>query len=86
MDYCFDTSAINRLHDDPQRQEFVMRELFIDLPEWSLFLARWAQGMYALALQERNYGARRTVGTIDLWFALYLEHCGFLVTDDRLLT
>jgi hypothetical protein len=61
-----------------------MRELFIDVPEWPLFLAGWAQGLYSRALQEQNYGAETNVGTVDLWFALYLEHCDFLVTDDRL--
>jgi hypothetical protein len=61
-----------------------MRQLFIDVPEWPLFLAGWAQGLYSRALQELNYGARTNVGTVDLWFALYLEHCDFLVTDDRL--
>jgi hypothetical protein len=59
-----------------------MRDLFSDLPEWPLFLAGWAQGLYARALQEQNYSARTNPGTIDLWFALYLEHCDFLVTDD----
>lgn len=62
--------------------ESEMRQLFIDLPEWPLFLAGWAQGLYARALQHENFGARRNVGTIDLWFALYLENCDFLVTDD----
>jgi hypothetical protein len=46
--------------------------------------AERAQGMYALALQERNYGATRNAGTIDRWFALCLEHTDFLVTDDRM--
>jgi len=60
-----------------------MRLLFTDLPEWSLYLAVWAQGMYARAFQNENYGSTRNAGTIDLLFALYLEHCDFLVTDDR---
>src|SRR5271165_3765026 len=60
-----------------------MRELFVALPEWPLYLAGWAQGMYARALQESGYSSKNNPGTIDLWFAIYLEHCDVLVTDDR---
>ena len=59
-----------------------MRQLFTDLPEWALYFGGWAQGMYARALQAQHYGANRNAGAIDLLFALYLEHCDFLVTDD----
>jgi hypothetical protein len=59
-----------------------MRQLFIDLPEWPLYFGGWAQGLYARALQDQSYGARSNAGAIDLLFALYLEHCDFLVTDD----
>jgi hypothetical protein len=59
-----------------------MRELFVTLPEWPLYLAGWAQGMYARALQDRNYSPKNNPGTIDLWFAIYLEHCDVLVTND----
>ena len=58
-------------------------EVFSTLPEWPLYMAGWAQGMYARALQERHYGPRRNAGTVDLWFAVYLAHCDLLVTDDR---
>jgi hypothetical protein len=58
-------------------------EVFRSLPEWPLFMAGWAQGMYARALREQGYGPRGNAGTIDLWFAVYLAHCDFLVTDDR---
>jgi hypothetical protein len=60
-----------------------MRELFSDLPEWPLFLAGWAQGMYTRSIHEHNYGARKNAGTVDLWVTLFLEHCDFLVTNDR---
>lgn len=43
----------------------------------------WAQGLYARALQDQDYGPRKNAGTIDLWFAVYLAHCDFLVTADR---
>jgi len=59
-----------------------MRDLFVALPQWPLYLAGWAQGMYARALQEKNYSPKNNPGTIDLWFAIYLEHCDFLVTYD----
>jgi hypothetical protein len=59
-----------------------MRELFVAVPEWPLYLAGWAQGMYARALQDRGYSPRNNPGTIDLWFAIYLGHCDFLVTND----
>ena len=59
-----------------------MRQLFTDLPEWALYFGGWAQGMYARALQAQNYGASTNAGAIDLLFAVYLEHCDFLVTDD----
>ena len=60
-----------------------MRSLFTVLPEWPLYLAGWAQGMYARAFQDQNYGWRKNPGTIDLWFAVYLEHCDCFVTDDE---
>ncbi len=59
-----------------------MRDLFVKLPEWPLYFAGWAQGMYARALQERNYSPKNNPGTIDLWFAIYLGHCDFLITND----
>jgi hypothetical protein len=58
-------------------------EIFSALPEWPLYMAGWAQGMYARALQAQYYGPDRNAGTVDLWFAVYLAHCDFLVTDDR---
>jgi hypothetical protein len=58
-------------------------EVFSALTEWPLYMAGWAQGMYARALQGQGYGPRRNAGTIDLWFAVYLAHCDFMVTDDR---
>jgi len=60
-----------------------MLEVFSELPEWPLFMAIWAQGMYARALQEQGYGPGRNAGTVDLWFGVYLAHCDFFVTDDR---
>jgi len=42
-----------------------MRDLFVKLPEWPLYFAGWAQGMYARALQERNYSPKNNPGTID---------------------
>lgn len=59
-----------------------MRQLFTDVPEWPLYWGGWAQGLYTRALQDQNYGARSNPGSVDLLFALYLEHCDFLVTDD----
>jgi predicted nucleic acid-binding protein len=62
--------------------ESEMRELFRVVPEWPLYLAGWAQGMYARAIQDENYSARKNPGTIDLWFAVHLAHCDALVTND----
>jgi len=62
--------------------ETEMLALFKVVPEWPLYLAGWAHGMYARAIQEQNYGAKRNPGTIDLWFAVHLAHCDCLVTDD----
>jgi hypothetical protein len=76
------TAVLYESITDRTLPESEMRQLFIDLPEWPLFLAGWAQGLYARALQKENFGARTNVGTIDLWFALYLENCDFLVTAD----
>jgi hypothetical protein len=58
-------------------------DVFSDLPEWPLYMAGWAQGMYTRALQDQDFGPRKNAGTVDLWFAVYLAHCDFLVTDDR---
>lgn len=60
-----------------------MLEVFSELPEWPLFMAIWAQGLYARALQEQGYGPERNAGTVDLWFGVYLAHCDFFITDDR---
>lgn len=60
-----------------------MKALFKVVPEWPLYLAGWAQGMYARAIQEQNFGAKRNPGTIDLWFAVHLAHCDYLVTNDH---
>lgn len=60
-----------------------MRELFRAVPEWPLYLAGWAQGMYARAIQNHNSSPRKNAGTIDLWFAVHLAHCNALVTHDR---
>lgn len=62
--------------------EIEMRVLFRVIPEWPLYLAGWAQGMYARAVQEQNYSPKKNPGTIDLWFAVHLAHCDFLVTND----
>jgi predicted nucleic acid-binding protein len=59
-----------------------LRDLFRDIPEWPLYLAGWAQGMYARAIQDSNFSPRKNPGTIDLWFAVHLAHCDALVTDD----
>lgn len=59
-----------------------MDSLFVALPEWPLYLAGWAHGMYARALQGQNYSPRKNPGAVDLWFAVYLEYCDFFVTDD----
>lgn len=58
-------------------------EVFSVLPEWPLYMAGWAQVLYARALQDHGYGPRGNAGTIDLWFAVYLAHCDFMATDDR---
>jgi hypothetical protein len=63
-------------------EETEMRSLFRVIPEWPLYLAGWAQGMYARALQKQNYSPKRNPGTIDLWFAVHLAHCDVLVTND----
>ena len=60
-----------------------LREVFSSLPEWPLYMAGWAQGLYARALRGQDYGPRSNAGTIDLWCAVYLAHCNFMVTDDR---
>lgn len=60
-----------------------LHELFTFLPEWPLYMAGWAQGMYFRAIQQERFGPRTNAGTVDLWFAVYLAHCDFLVTDDR---
>lgn len=60
-----------------------MLAVFSELPEWPLFMAVWAQGMYARALRDEGYSHRKNAGTIDLWCGVYLAHCDFLLTDDR---
>jgi hypothetical protein len=60
-----------------------MRSLFPEIPQWPLYLAGWAQGMYAQAIQLQNFSPRRNPGTIDLWCAIYLEHCDAMVTNDK---
>jgi hypothetical protein len=79
-------SSASRLHEEltgKPLDEDAMRDLFRNVPEWPLYMAGWAQGMYARALQDQNYGAKSNPGTIDLWFAVHLAHCDFLVTNDR---
>lgn len=81
---CFQTAAT--CYKSITGQELTVDEmqlLFIDLREWPLFLAAWAQGLYARAFGKQNYGAKTNAGAVDLWFALYLEHCDFFVTDDH---
>jgi hypothetical protein len=58
-----------------------MLELFVDIPEWPLFMSEWAHGLYSRALQERGCGKRNT-GAFDLMCAVYLEHCDRFVTAD----
>jgi predicted nucleic acid-binding protein len=63
-------------------EEAEMRDLFRVVPEWPLYLAGWAHGMYARAIQDQNYSPKKNPGTVDLWFAVHLAHCDVLVTDD----
>ena len=60
-----------------------MRSLFAELPQWPLYLGGWAQGIYAQAIQPENFSPKKNAGTIDLWCAIYLEHCDAMVTNDH---
>jgi hypothetical protein len=76
------TSAVHeKLTGSPLSLDDMYR-LFVALPEWPLYLAGFAQGIYAGAVQEQNYSASKNPGTIDLGFAVYLVHSDFLVTND----
>ena len=59
-----------------------MQDLFLDIPEWPLYLAGWAHGMYHRAIKNQNFGVNSNPGTVDLMLAVYLRFCDCFVTSD----
>jgi hypothetical protein len=59
-----------------------VQSILADVPEWRLYLGGWAQGMYAQGIQPQNFSPKKNAGTVDLWCAVYLQHCDFFITDD----
>ena len=52
------------------------------VPELACFLLAYAHSAFTRGMQDKDYGASKNVGFIDLWFAAYLPLCDCLVTAD----